>query len=98
MQIAQAPRGQTLSVSRIEAARPTETSSESAVFELPSQSSDGTCQRDDKDGCPRASNNSEAGRIPRGPMRPWIWKASERNADRKRRPSPRSQRKRGQSI
>src|SRR4051812_19930156 len=99
VQIAQAPRGQTLSVSRMEAARPTATRSESAVCEVPSQSSDGTCQSAESDGpCPSASNNSEAGRIPREPMSPWIWKASERNAERKMSPSPRNQRKRGQSI
>src|SRR5438067_9997067 len=99
VQMAQVPRGQMLSVSRKEAARPAQTSAERASFELPSQSSDGACQTAESDGVrPSASKSSEAGRIPRGPISPWICDASEKKAERKMSPNPRSQRKRGQSI
>src|SRR3954453_7976344 len=99
VQMAQVPRGQTPIVRRTDATRPAQTSRLSAALELENQSSDGICQSAVRVGVlPTAWNRSEAGRIPRGPMSPWIWAASEKKAEKKMTPRPRSQRKRGHSI
>src|SRR5438270_13897180 len=71
VQMAQVPRGQTPTVNRTEATRPPATSAVSAPFELPSQRSEGTCQIAVSAGAGASEvNNTDAGRMPRGPMRP----------------------------
>ena len=82
-QTAIAPRGHTLRTRRTEAARPAATRAVSAASPTPTpapaHSRVGTSQNRDGPGRTRATARryAPAGRMPRGPIRPWIWKARE---------------------
>ena len=80
-------------------ARPTATRAVRAASELPSQSAVGANQapRSGPSTSATRSRYSPAGRMPCGPISPWIWQARERKADAKtsarlRRKSQRAQR------
>jgi len=72
-------RGQTFAVRRRDAMMPAATTIVSAQSPAPSQKSVGAYQRPSTMPSTRWTlpRYSPAGRIPRWPMRPWIWNASE---------------------
>src|SRR4051812_29741762 len=93
-------RGARLSVSSTEAAAPRRVTPRSAASLDPSQNSvgaDQTTLRRPSASRP-SSRYSPAGRMPRGPLSPVIWKASDQKADRKISPRARSHSHRGQNT